>query len=44
MPEQPEVNAELERARAMAAGHAEQDEPYLELRDRRKIKGGPGLQ
>jgi membrane protein len=33
-----EFNAELERGRAMAAGHASDDEPYMELRDTRKIK------
>jgi membrane protein len=35
-----EVNAELERARAISAGHPTDQEPFLELRDDRKIKGG----
>jgi membrane protein len=33
-----EFNAELERGRAMAAGHPHDDEPYIELRDTSKIK------
>ena len=33
-----EVNAELERARAEAAGLPEGTEPYLDLRDTRKVK------
>jgi membrane protein len=33
-----ELNAELERGRAMAAGHPEDTEPYTELRDDRKVK------
>jgi membrane protein len=33
-----ELNAELERGRAMAAGHPPDAEPYLELRDTSKIK------
>jgi membrane protein len=35
-----EVNAELERARAIAAGHPAEQEPFLELRDDRKLKDG----
>jgi membrane protein len=35
-----EFDAELERGRAIAAGHAADDEPFLELRDSRKIKKG----
>ena len=35
-----EVNAELERARAISAGHPADEEPFLELRDDRKIKEG----
>lgn len=31
-----ELNAELERGRAIAAGHPEEEEPYVELRDRPK--------
>jgi membrane protein len=40
-----EVNAELERARAISAGHPADEEPFLDLRDDRKIKEGtdPGL-
>ncbi|MGW3888184.1 YihY/virulence factor BrkB family protein [Micromonospora chokoriensis] len=33
-----EFDAELERGRAIAAGHAADDEPYVELRDDRKIR------
>jgi len=33
-----EVDAELERSRAIAAGHPADVEPYLELRDDRKVK------
>ncbi|MGW0218379.1 YihY/virulence factor BrkB family protein [Micromonospora chokoriensis] len=33
-----EFDAELERGRAIAAGHAADDEPYVELRDDRKLK------
>lgn len=33
-----EMNAELERSRAITAGHPEDLEPYVELRDTRKIK------
>jgi membrane protein len=32
-----EFNAELHRGRAIAAGHPPTDEPYLELRDTRKV-------
>jgi len=40
-----ELDAELERGRAIAAGHPADDEPFLQLRDDRKIKKGsqPGL-
>jgi len=34
-----EFNAELERGRAIARGHPEQAEPYVELRDTRKLPG-----
>jgi membrane protein len=33
-----ELNAELERGRAIMAGHDAEKEPYLELRDSRKVK------
>ncbi|WP_436535877.1 YihY/virulence factor BrkB family protein [Actinoplanes sp. HUAS TT8] len=33
-----ELDAELERGRAIAAGHDPADEPFLELRDDRKLK------
>ena len=32
-----ELNAELERGRALAAGHPAGTEPYTELRDDRKV-------
>jgi membrane protein len=32
-----ELNAELERGRAIAAGHPEDEEPYVELRDTRNV-------
>jgi len=35
-----EIDAELERSRAIAAGHPAEEEPYLQLRDDRKVKGG----
>ncbi|GAA0475848.1 hypothetical protein Ade02nite_42080 [Paractinoplanes deccanensis] len=35
-----ELDAELERGRAIAAGHDPSDEPFLELRDDRKLKKG----
>jgi len=35
-----ELDAELERGRAIAAGHDPDDEPFLELRDDRKLKKG----
>jgi membrane protein len=35
-----ELDAELERGRAIAAGHSPDDEPFLELRDDRKLKKG----
>jgi YihY family inner membrane protein len=38
-----ELNAELERARAIAAGHPPDAEPYMELRDTRKIRERDGL-
>jgi membrane protein len=37
-----EFDAELERGRAIAAGHDPTDEPFLELRDDRKIKKAHG--
>jgi membrane protein len=36
-----EFDAELQRSRAVQAGHSETDEPYLELRDTRKLKTRP---
>jgi YihY family inner membrane protein len=33
-----ELNAELERGRAIAAGHPLDAEPYMELRDTRKLR------
>jgi len=33
-----ELDAELERGRAISAGHAVDDEPYVELRDDRKLR------
>jgi membrane protein len=33
-----ELNAELERGRAIATGHPDDKEPYLELRDTSKIR------
>jgi membrane protein len=33
-----ELNAELERGRAIAAGHPPGEEPYMELRDTRKLR------
>jgi membrane protein len=33
-----ELNAELERSRAIAAGHPPDEEPYMELRDTSKIR------
>jgi YihY family inner membrane protein len=38
-----ELNAELERGRAIAAGHPPEEEPYMELRDTRKIRERDGL-
>ena len=38
-----EFNAELERGRAIAAGHPHDEEPYVELRDTSKIKGQDDL-
>jgi membrane protein len=35
-----ELDAELERGRAIAAGHPADDEPFLQLRDDRRIKKG----
>ena len=33
-----ELNAELERSRAIATGHPAEEEPYMELRDTRKLR------
>jgi membrane protein len=33
-----ELNAELERSRAMAAGHPQEEEPYIPLRDTSRIR------
>jgi membrane protein len=33
-----ELNAELERSRAIAAGHPPEAEPYMELRDTSKLR------
>ena len=33
-----ELNAELERSRAIAGGHPPDEEPYMELRDTRKLR------
>jgi membrane protein len=38
-----ELNAELERSRAIAAGHPPDKEPYMELRDTSKIRERDGL-
>jgi membrane protein len=40
-----EFDAEMQRARAIEAGHSPTDEPYMELRDDRKVDsdGGRGL-
>ncbi len=38
-----EFNAELERGRAIAAGHPESQEPYMELRDDSHVKESDGL-
>ena len=38
-----ELNAELERGRAIAAGHPPEEEPYMELRDDSKIRERDGL-
>jgi membrane protein len=35
-----EFDAEMQRERAIEAGHAPDDEPYMELRDTRKVKKG----
>jgi membrane protein len=35
-----ELNAELERQRSAAAGHPADEEPYLQLRDSRKVREG----
>jgi membrane protein len=35
-----ELDSELERGRAIAAGHPADDEPFLQLRDDRKLKKG----
>jgi YihY family inner membrane protein len=38
-----ELNAELERSRAIAAGHPPDAEPYMELRDTSKLRERDGL-
>jgi membrane protein len=38
-----ELNAELERGRAIAAGHPPEEEPYMELRDTSKLRDRDGL-
>ena len=38
-----ELNAELERGRAIAAGHPPDEEPYMELRDTRKLRDRDSL-
>ena len=38
-----ELDAELERERAIAAGHPGDEEPYLQLRDHRRLDRGPDL-
>jgi membrane protein len=38
-----ELNAELGRGRAITAGHPIDEEPYVQLRDTRKIKENDGL-
>src|SRR5436190_1773546 len=38
-----ELNAELERGRAIAAGHPPEQEPYMELRDTSKLRERDGL-
>ena len=35
-----EFDAELERGRAIKAGHPADEEPFVELRDTRKVKKG----
>ncbi|GAA1038504.1 hypothetical protein GCM10009557_54670 [Virgisporangium ochraceum] len=35
-----EFDAELERGRAIEAGHPDDEEPFVELRDTRKVKKG----
>jgi membrane protein len=35
-----EFDAELQRSRAIQAGHSETDEPYVDLRDTRKLDRG----
>jgi membrane protein len=39
-----ELNAELERSRAITVGHPKGEEPYVPLRDTRKIRGKDYLQ
>jgi YihY family inner membrane protein len=39
-----ELNAELERGRAIATGHPETEEPYVELRDTRALPDPPGAE
>jgi membrane protein len=38
-----ELDAELERQRAIAAGHPTGAEPYMQMRDTRKVEPGSGL-
>jgi YihY family inner membrane protein len=38
-----ELNAELERRRAIEGGHPADEEPYMELRDTRKLRGRDDL-
>jgi membrane protein len=38
-----ELNAELERSRAIAAGHPPEEEPYMELRDTSKLRDRDNL-
>jgi membrane protein len=37
-----ELNAELQRGRAIEAGHPADEEPFVEPRDTRKMEGAPG--
>jgi membrane protein len=38
-----ELNAELERGRAMTAGHPQEEEPYIPLRDTSRIRDRDNL-